>query len=94
MVISIFSVHETIPWTKVSMFDALSPINTIVCQELGRLSLSKMKGTYLLLDTKCAKGVPNSIHDIFSSVMPKQLTKINKVFLCWKLGEQNNENNM
>ena len=47
-----------------------------------------MKGTYLLLDAKYAQSVPNGIRKIFSSVLPKQLTKINQCFLCYTLGEQ------
>jgi hypothetical protein len=82
MVICMFSACETIPPTKVAMFDTLSPMNAIVYWELERLSLSRMKGTYLVLDMICAKSVPNSIHKIFSSMMSKQLMEIDKTFLC------------
>ena len=85
MVICICSAWRTILSTNVSMFDALSPINAIIYKESGRLSVSKMKDIYLSLDTQCAKSVPNSICEIFSSVLPKQLTEINKTFLCQKL---------
>jgi len=90
MVICICSAQRTIPSTNVSMFDALSPINAIIYKESGRLSVSKMKDIYLSLDTQRAKSVPNSICEIFSSVLPKQLMEINKTFLCQKLegGEQ------
>ena len=64
------------------MGDALSAMNAIVYEELGRRSTSNMDDIHLSLDTECAKGVPNRICGIFTSVSAKQLAKINKTLLC------------